>query len=627
MLRNSQRERITSRAILALALAHSDVKELKTFRHAANRLNVLREGLDVEVDKRDDVVSVSFDGPVAEDAPRIANAVVEAYQQYQSQPRHTTTADVLAMYQEQIARVQKDLDTTAAKMQDMEQHYGVLTAGEDSNSIANRRLTTLSQELTAAQFESLKAKSDYDEAKKSLAADAPGGASAAGEPLIVSTDQEETLRGEMVRLQSQLQELRQRYLPGHPGLRALERQIDQVNRSYAATIGRRFALAKARQEALRSAFDAQQKQLIDVSAKTAEYGRLAADSDRFRKSIGNIESRMQAIEVTREASSINIDFIEPASDAVRASPHYAGTLFMSLVLGLVTGVSAAFGREWIDDRLRSSEEIRAALDLPLLGIVPQMPSVLSATVAARKVALDPSSDVAEAYRGVRAAFDSMAPDDRCKTLVLAAPRSGEGTTTSAANLAIAMAQGGRRVLLVDGHLRDPMLHNVFGVRQHVGLSTVLGGQTSSVDKAIQSTGVSNLSVLPGGPPPRNSSDLLNSPAFPELLEQLAERYDLVIIDAPAVSDSADARIFAASCDLTVLVIRGDRATRRGTIVARDGLAGVGGHLLGVVVTHGSRGADAPAQAPYGYRRRARTNHGADEMSVDEDHLDIGASPA
>ncbi len=282
----------------------------------------------------------------------------------------------------------------------------MLTSNNEASSLTLRRLTALSQELTTAQFETLKAKTDLDAARKS--ASHPAGNSAsdapAAAPVIVSAEQEESLRSQMIQLQSQFQEMQQRYLPDHPALQSLRRQIEQLDLTYAAAIEQRWMLARHRQDDIQQAFDEQQKQAIDMGAKAADYARLNNDAERYHKSIDGIVSRMQAIQTTRDAASVDVDFLDPATGSVRSHPQPLATLSLAVVLGLLLGVTGAFGREHLDDRLRSPDDARLALGLRLLGSIPQMPSVVSPTVAAQKITLDPSSDVAEAYRAVRAAI-------------------------------------------------------------------------------------------------------------------------------------------------------------------------------------------------------------------------------
>jgi succinoglycan biosynthesis transport protein ExoP len=393
--------------------------------------------------------------------------------------------------------------------------------------------------------------------------------------------------------------MRQLYLPHNPALQAIGQQIQQVNREYVGALEQHWLLAQKREQDMQDAFDAQQKRVIQISAETAEYERFGGDADRVRKSIDNLESRMQAIQVTRETDSVAVDLLDPAETAILSHPRPISTLSTTLLLGLMLGVGGALFREWMDDRMRSAGDVRSATGLRILGRVPSMPWVLNLSVAAQKVALDPA-----------------APRERCRTILITSAGSTDGKTTSAANLAIAMAQTGKRVLLVDAVLRDPMVHVVFGVSPNSGLSTLLGSQTMAPEKTIRKTVINGLWVLPAGLTPHSPTELLNGPALASLLDDLADKYDHVIIDAPPLSDLPDARIIAASCDLTLLVVRADTATRRQTLLARDGLMGVGAHILGLILTRAPREPDETTAIPATHRKRPILDDPSEEDAID-----------
>jgi capsular exopolysaccharide synthesis family protein len=217
----------------------------------------------------------------------------------------------------------------------------------------------------------------------------------------------------------------------------------------------------------------------------------------------------------------------------------------------------------------------------VLGVVPH---IQAATPALRgmQLHLDPMSDVAESYRTVRTAVYFGVPAGRAKTLLITSPSPGEGKTTLASNLAIAMAQAGNRILLLDADFRKPNQHRIFQVDKTIGLSSVLADE-ATLDQAIHSTQVPGLDVLPCGPIPANPSEILNSQMFADLLQELGEKYDHVLLDSPPVVPVTDARILAASCNATVIALRAERSTRKAAVYARDVLRSVGANLLGIVV--------------------------------------------
>jgi len=180
-------------------------------------------------------------------------------------------------------------------------------------------------------------------------------------------------------------------------------------------------------------------------------------------------------------------------------------------------------------------------------------------------------------------------------VLITSPAPVDGKTTLVSNLGIAMAQAGQKTLILDADFRRPMQHEIFKLdHDHKGLSSVLAGTTTLQD-AIQPTKTKGLDVLPCGPDVPNPSEMLNSETFARTLEQLCERYDRIVIDSPPVMPVTDSQILAAVCDITLLVLRAERSTRRASQQARDALLSVGAHMLGAVVN------DVPRKsARYGY---------------------------
>ena len=186
------------------------------------------------------------------------------------------------------------------------------------------------------------------------------------------------------------------------------------------------------------------------------------------------------------------------------------------------------------------------------------------------------------------------PHGTAKTILVTSPSPGDGKTTLASNLAVAMSQAGNRVLLLDADFRKPMQHRIFDLPGKTGLSTVLAGDTP-LDQAIVQTNIAGLHVLPCGPIPANPSEILNSQMFADVLDELIARYDHVILDSPPVMPVTDARILAASADATLLALRAEKTTRKGAVYARDVLRSVGARFLGIVVN------DVPRRkGVYGY---------------------------
>ncbi len=292
--------------------------------------------------------------------------------------------------------------------------------------------------------------------------------------------------------------------------------------------------------------------------------------------------QINALDVNASLAGLKIHVLEKAVPALKpSSPQPFRILPLGLMLGLLAGAGLALVRDWRDQRLRSADEITAILGVPVLGAVPSIPR---RRLAARSQLLSaPNSDDSEVYRVIRTALFFGVRRDEARTVLVTSPAPLEGKTTLVSNLGIAMARAGQRTLILDADLRRPMQHRAFAMNGHNnGLADVLAG-TTTLEQAIRYTVIPGLYVLASRQIVENPSELLSRPAFARLLEEVARKYDRVLVDSPPVGIVADAQVLAALCDLTLLVLRADHSTRVITQHARDLLLTVGARVAGVVV--------------------------------------------
>jgi len=621
----TQAELLKSTPILASALEKPGVKQMEIFRKVDNPIVFLKKkGLDVSVGKKDDIISISNDSPEPAEAAKLVNAVIDSYVTYHSTQKRTTSAEVLKILQkEKEKRDIEFMDKLKTMMEFKKDNIALAFENRNSNIILDR-LSSLSEAVTQAQLQTIEAKSIY-EITQSMVSDPTKlkqlvQAERARGIYITGQNESSRLKAELDKLELQLTDLTHRLTTDHPAARAMQQKIDQV-KDQIAEMDNQFAeaqLAVARQQYLAckeretevSAYFMEQRQkAIDMNEQLAQYTILQSGWEQTKKLCDILDDRIKELNITEDVGALNISILEVARPAGNPSkPQKARIMAMALVFGLMLGGGLALLRDWMDQKLRSPEEINAVLGIPVLGSVPLMSRKQSICDRGQKVLLESDSPAAEAYRSIRTAVFFSVPNGRAKTVLVTSPAASDGKTTLVSNLAITMAQAGQKTLILDADLRKPMQHEIFGVDCDSGLTDVLASKASLKD-AIHSTPVKNLDILTTGPDVPNPSEMLNSTAFTRTLAELAANYDRVIIDSPPVMPVTDARIIAALCNVTVLVLRAEESTRKASQQARDGLLSVGAQLLGAVVNEVSkRNGQYGYYAGYGYGHYGRSRN-------------------
>ncbi|MDP5184377.1 polysaccharide biosynthesis tyrosine autokinase [Blastococcus sp. BMG 814] len=296
---------------------------------------------------------------------------------------------------------------------------------------------------------------------------------------------------------------------------------------------------------------------------------------------------------TRGNATVRSSVVAPAVEPEhQTSPNTRLNLVVGAFLGLVLGLLTALAREALDTRVRSADDVRALTEAPVLTRLPLDPASADGLVVDRL----PRSPQAELYRQLRTATNFLRIGGRPLMLTVTSAMPGEGKSTVAMNLALALSETSDRVLLVDADLRRPAVADRLGIEGAAGLSTVLVGR-ARFDDVVQEWGAPGLAVLTAGEVPPNPAELLSSPGMAELVARVRERYDVVIWDSPPVLPVTDAQVLSAYTDGVLLVASGRRLRRAQLAAALEGLRRVDARLIGVVLTMLREGI---GDAIYGY---------------------------
>ena len=327
----------------------------------------------------------------------------------------------------------------------------------------------------------------------------------------------------------------------------------------------------------------------------------------------NVKSQLDTLNdqvATASAGTIIVPAIPPA---IPSSPKFKTDAAFALGIGLLVGIGLALFRDHLDDRIRSRADLEeAAPGMPVLGMIPEVFDWRDRKAPFLVELSQPRSPAAEAYRSLRTSVQFMSFDRPMKLLLVTSAVAADGKTTTAANLAAAMAEAGSRVVLVSCDLRKPRIHEFFGLPNESGLTKVLIGESELADELQSVPEVEHLTLLGSGPVPPNPSELLAGPRIRQVFAQLGSMFDIVVIDSSPLLPVTDGSILAGLVDAVLLVAASEVSTRRDITRSLEMLARVSANVVGSVLNRSAAG-DSYVYYRYGYgygRYGSRYGYGA-----------------
>jgi capsular exopolysaccharide synthesis family protein len=304
---------------------------------------------------------------------------------------------------------------------------------------------------------------------------------------------------------------------------------------------------------------------------------------QYRNSHSALLSSYSNIGLAEANSGATVTVVSPATrPSVPILPQTVRNTLLAAAVGAMLGVGLAFLIEYLDDTVKTPEDLQLA-SLSVVGIVQRVNHHDKSGTPQVFTLSQSRSLAAEAYRTLRTNLQFSSLDRPLRSLVVTSAVATEGKTTTAANLAVVMAQAGKRVVLVDADLRRPSAHKVFGLSNGTGLTIALVEEPSALNGYLQETEIENLRVLSAGPVPPNPQELLGSQRMEELLDKLEEVADVVVLDTPPTLVVADANVLAARADGVLLIVNTGHTRRAAVQRAAEGLRQVGANLLGGVL--------------------------------------------
>jgi polysaccharide biosynthesis transport protein len=584
------------------------------------------------------LIQVSFESHDQNQAAEIANALIEAYKSHYLQSHYEATTETSTWLTTQLSDLKADVEDSEKKLTDFEKANGILSfnmAGGSSDNSGNgsgggggggagpeihspiiQKLDALTLELTQAEANRIGKEAIYRLAQSGDADVVLGLQNASlavqsGSAVLTEGGGLSNLlflRQAQSQLKLQLAQESNSFGPKNRHLNDIEVQIHSLDEQIAQELQQikkraqaDFELAKQTEDGIRQQFDQQQIAAAKLNETAIQFALLSEEAFSHKRLYEDLFTKLQEANVSAGIQDTNITVVDPArpqSVAVRPKPALYVTL--GALFGLFVGLAAAYTVDNFDRTVSTPDEVEEITGRPVIGVIPELRSAGKISWSRAKVSKlkqkkqeeeasgppkiwmvsHPDSSAAEAFRALRTSIMLSRAGGGLKVILVTSCVPDEGKTTVATNLAAAFAQHNKKVIVIEADMRRPKMENVLAVPGELGLSSVLTGLATCDEATARGVQLPTLDILPAGPHPPNSSELIGSAAFEELLQYLRSRYDFVLLDSPPALLVTDPVLISTKVDAAIWVSRAGLVTRSqlvraGHLIERNGMPVIG----------------------------------------------------
>ena len=562
--------------------------------------------LSVEPIRNSRLVDISIEAMDPKMAAKMANELVRAYIDQNLEAKLVAAKDAVQWLGDRIQEERRKVETAeGALLTYKEKHQIITDFSSDAEKITAQKLAQLNSQVVDAESARVEAETRY---KQAMALDdTPDMLDSI--PEVLRNELVQEIKKMEVNLYNRMSELSKKYGKRHPQMLAIESELEDLQKRKVQEVKRvvnslrnQFRLAVAKEESLKKALEKQKNESLEMNKKAVQYGVLQRQAESARQMYEMLIKRFKETSLTEEMKTGNIRIVDRAETPVKpVKPKKRLNLLLALVVGLTLGIGLAFFLEYLDNTIKLPDEVRDYLKIPYLGPVPAFAKVKNRDgIPADLVTLhSPKSTASESFRGIRTGVLFSSADKPPQVILVSSSGPGEGKTVCASNLAVAMAQSGSRVVLLDCDMRRPRLHKMFNISRDVGVSNVLVG-SNTLSEALVVDAAPNLDVIPCGPIPPNPSEIIGSNKMKDLIEALRKDYTRIIIDSPPVTAVTDSAVLAQAADGLILVIRAGDTPRQIVQNGVSHLKALNAPILGAVLNGVNTGKDSYYYYQYYY---------------------------
>jgi polysaccharide biosynthesis transport protein len=555
------------------------------------------------------LIEVSF---TAQD-PRLAALVVNTHLQNFIEENFRSKYDATTQASNWLSAELEELRMKVEKSEDDRLAYeraNQIWQIDEKQDITTQKLADLSNAVTAAQTDLATKQALYEMASSGDVADLPA---IRQNPLV-----EDLIHRKSDLAQQYATALSQGYGPNFPAVQRIAAQQQEVEQNLIAarkaavgSIKEDYETARDHVALLQQALDNQKGEANAMAEKLVNYQMLEHDADANKQLYDGLLQKLKEADIAAGLRSSNIRIVDPAlTPTAPAGPEKARNISLAFVVGLIGGIGLAVFREYLDNTVKSPDDIESLTGLPSLAVVPSLPSTnghhgrlvrfareaTARSAEAPKIELlsyaQPKSQISEAFRALRTSLLLSQAEHPPQVILVTSALPREGKTTAAANLGVTLAQLGDRTLLLDSDLRKPGIRRALDLPpgNEAGLSSYLAGVCTLDEAILPHPAIKNLAALTTGPIPPSPADLLSSHRMREGIAEMRRRFKFIVIDSPPVMAATDAVILSALTDGVLLVVRSGETPKEAFTRSRDVLAAVKCRMLGVVLNAVNAGA-------------------------------------
>lgn len=525
----------------------------------------------IEHEEDSNILNISMRGENPEKIVLWVNTLVDEYSRLNIADSIAKSQKILEVIQDRLNPLMEQLKESERKLTEFKEKNNYYFSDE-TKDVITEQISKLNEEYAKAKVERINLESKMQALNEMLLGKRP----LTSLPELLDNPSIQQLNNERIDLEVQLTELKKKYKAQHPSVKALEKQLQDLQKhiqeeisSAIRALEMEYTIKKNRENSLFENIKNLKEEAITLSKTQLEYEKIRQEYEQNKRFYEDMLQRSKELNI---ATTVNLNRVRVIDPAIRPNhplkPDIRRSGVLGVLLGLFVGCVFVVGLDFLDNTIRAPEDVERYLKLPVISVVP--------TYSPEKIKV-----MREFYQTIRTAVIFSKKAEGCQVVQITSSSPGEGKTTTAINLAKTLAAAGEKVLLLDCDYRRPAVHRHFHFQNQLGISSYLLGEPA--EEIIHKTELSNLWVITTGPIPPNPPELITRKKFAQFLEGLKEQFHWIILDSPPIVSVTDPVLLSTYADMVILVIRYNEVDRKVIRHAIQALQNANARIIGTVI--------------------------------------------